>query len=79
MNNTMTEYHVHLENLNITQFSRLVEAARKTSFLVKALIWLWRTEKKETHQRQSENNRKENKTHPSVPCIDAELHAIINQ
>ena len=35
VNNIITEYRVHLENLSINQFSKLIEAARRTSGSVK--------------------------------------------
>ena len=60
INNIILDYMVYLENLNITQFTNLIEAARKTSISVKTLARVWRFEKKPPHQALtlSEKNRK---------------------
>ena len=53
VNNIITEYRVHLENLSINQFSKLIKAARRTSALVKITPpnrGGWKTERREMPQ-----------------------------
>ena len=53
VNNIITEYGVYLENLSINRFSKLIEAARKTSASVKIASPSrggWRAERKEVPQ-----------------------------
>ncbi|KAI5343499.1 hypothetical protein L3X38_011375 [Prunus dulcis] len=51
ISNIMADYRVYLENIGISQFSRLLEAVRKTSMSVKSMGQrTWRSEKKEMHQ-----------------------------
>ncbi|CAL8168380.1 unnamed protein product [Prunus armeniaca] len=50
ISNIVADYRVYLENIGISQFSRLLEAVRKTSMFVKPTGQkTWRNEKKETH------------------------------
>ena len=89
INNIIPEYRVYLENLNITQFTKLIEATRKTSLSVKAPVKTWKPERKPLHQALTTSNRerrplsgikrKEREEYLAVPCSEAELHAILDQ
>lgn len=87
--NIVPDYRVYLDNVGISQFSRLLEVVRKTSMLVKLAIQRsWRNEKKEAYQalvvedRSNYNpwKRKERdgdkKTYLLLACNDEEFHAI---
>ncbi|CAL9011987.1 unnamed protein product [Prunus brigantina] len=51
ISNIVADYRVYLENIGISQFSRLLKAVRKTSMSVKPTEQrTWRSEKKEAHQ-----------------------------
>ncbi|XP_021804720.1 uncharacterized protein LOC110749029 [Prunus avium] len=89
INNIVTDYRVYLENIGINQFSRLLEAVRKTSMSVKpAGQRSWRSEKKEAHQTlavddkssddYNSRKRKDRETYPPLPCKDEEFHAILD-
>ena len=89
INNIVLEYRVYLENLNITQFTKLVEAARKTSLSVKAPVKAWKQERKPLHQALTTSNkerrllsgikRKERKEYLAMLCSKVELHATLDQ
>ncbi|CAL9001484.1 unnamed protein product [Prunus brigantina] len=50
ISNIMADYRVYLENIGISQFSRLLEATRKTSILVKLNGQeAWKSEEEERH------------------------------
>ncbi|CAL8089747.1 unnamed protein product [Prunus armeniaca] len=87
--NIVADYRVYLENIGISQFSRLLEAVRKTSMSVKPPGQkTWRNEKKEAHQTLAINDkpsnnynsrkRKDRETYPPLPCKDEEFHAILD-
>ncbi|CAL9008804.1 unnamed protein product, partial [Prunus brigantina] len=76
-------------NIGISQFSRLLEAVRRTSMSVKpAGQRTWRNEKKEAHQTlaiddkpsndYNSRKRKDRETYPPLPCKDEEFHAILD-
>ncbi|CAL8169056.1 unnamed protein product [Prunus armeniaca] len=87
ISNIVVDYRVYLENIGISQFSRLLEAVRKTSMSVKP-VRTWRSNKKDTHQALVANDkpsndynsrkRKDRKTYPPLPCKDEEFHAILD-
>ncbi|XP_024178185.1 uncharacterized protein LOC112184129 [Rosa chinensis] len=89
INNILPEYRVYLENICITQFSRLIEAVRKTSMSIKTTTSQrsWR-DKKDTTQRDAHQAlmvderylkmKERSGTVPAVPCTDEELHAILD-
>ena len=59
VNNIIPDYRVYLENLNITQFTKLIEATRRTFISVKTPARVWRSEKLEDIWRvQAEGKRK---------------------
>ncbi|BFG41078.1 hypothetical protein CerSpe_273520 [Prunus speciosa] len=89
ISNIVADYRVYLENIGISQFSRLLEAVRKTSMSVKpAEQRSWRSEKKEMHQTlavddkssgdYNSRKRKDRETYPLLPCKDEEFHAILD-
>ncbi|VVA18732.1 PREDICTED: retrotransposon, partial [Prunus dulcis] len=89
ISNIVADYRVYLENIGISQFSRLLEAVRKTSMSVKPTGQrTWRNEKKEAHQTlavddkpsndYSARKRKDRETYPPLPCKDEEFHAILD-
>ncbi|CAL9025934.1 unnamed protein product, partial [Prunus brigantina] len=84
ISNIVADYRVYLENIGISQFSRLLEAVRKTSMSVKPAGQRgWRSEKKESHQvlatddksanDYSSRKRKDRETYPPLPCKDEEF------
>ncbi|CAL2271821.1 unnamed protein product [Prunus armeniaca] len=87
ISNIVVDYRVYLENIGITQFSRLLEAVRKTSMSVKP-VRTWRSNKKDTHQALAADDKpsndynshkwKDRKTYPPLPCKDEEFHAILD-
>ncbi|CAL8121217.1 unnamed protein product [Prunus armeniaca] len=89
ISNIVADYRVYLENIGISQFSRLLEAVRKTSMSVKPPGQrTWRNEKKEAHQAlaiddkpsndYNSRKRKDRETYPPLPCKDEEFHAILD-
>ncbi|CAL2270332.1 unnamed protein product [Prunus armeniaca] len=89
ISNIVADYRVYLENIGISQFSRLLEAVRKTSMSVRPTGQRgWRSEKKESHQvlatdekpsnDYSSRKRKDRETYPPLPCKDEEFHAILD-
>ncbi|CAL2247408.1 unnamed protein product [Prunus armeniaca] len=89
ISNIVADYRVYLENIGINQFSRLLEAVRKTSMSVKPTGQRgWRSEKKESHQvlatdekpsnDYSSRKQKDRETYPPLPCKDEEFHAILD-
>ncbi|CAL2271338.1 unnamed protein product [Prunus armeniaca] len=84
ISNIIADYRVYLENIGISQFSRLLEVVRKTSMSVKpAGQRSWRSEKKESHQMlatddkpsndYSTRKRKDRETYPPLPYKDEEF------
>ncbi|CAL9000666.1 unnamed protein product [Prunus brigantina] len=78
-----------ISNIGISQFSRLLEAVRKTSISVKLTRQeAWRSEETEAHQTLDEDaksssdcnscKRKGRETYPPLPCKDGEFHAILD-
>ncbi|KAM2174790.1 hypothetical protein ACFX1Q_034276 [Malus domestica] len=58
ISNIVADYKVYLENIGISQFSRLLEAVWKTSLLVKpSTRRSWKTDKKEAHHALAVDNR----------------------
>ncbi|KAI5335485.1 hypothetical protein L3X38_025618 [Prunus dulcis] len=50
ISNIMADYKVYLENIGISQFSRLLEAVRKTSISIKLNgLEAWKSEEEECH------------------------------
>ncbi|BFG18248.1 hypothetical protein CerSpe_045220 [Prunus speciosa] len=90
ISNIVAEYRVYLENIGINQFSRLLEAVRKTSMSVKPAAGqrTWRNEKKEAQQTlvvedklsndSNPRKRRDRETYPPLPCKDEEFHAILD-
>ncbi|CAL2271168.1 unnamed protein product [Prunus armeniaca] len=89
ISNIVADYRVYLENIGISQFSRLLEAVRKTSMSIKPPRQrTWRNEKKEAHQTlaiddkpsndYNSRKRKDRETYPPLPCKDEEFHAILD-
>ncbi|CAL8998748.1 unnamed protein product, partial [Prunus brigantina] len=89
ISNIVADYRVYLENIGISQFSRLLEAVRKTSMSVKpAGQRSWRSEKKESHQTLATDDktsndysslkRKDRETYQPLPCKNEEFHAILD-
>ncbi|CAL2270685.1 unnamed protein product [Prunus armeniaca] len=89
ISNIVADYRVYLENIGISQFSRLLEAVRKTTMSVKPKRQkTWRNEKKETHQTLAIDDKpsndynsrkpKDRETYPPLPCKDEEFHAILD-
>ncbi|CAL2265922.1 unnamed protein product [Prunus armeniaca] len=89
ISNIVADYRVYLENIGINQFSRLLEAVRKTSMSVKpAGQRSWRSKKKESHQTlatddkpsndYSARKQKDRETYPPLPCKDEEFHVILD-
>ncbi|BFG30022.1 hypothetical protein CerSpe_162960 [Prunus speciosa] len=89
ISNIVADYRVYLENIGINQFSRLLEAVRKTSMSVKPTGQrTWRNERKEVHQTlaiddkpsgdYNSRKRKDRETYPPLPCKDEEFHAILD-
>lgn len=70
-----------MENVNINQFTGLMDAAKKTSMSVKAQK-SWRSEKKDTHQTLAIEDKSSYKrkweTFQAVPCGNEEFHAILD-
>ncbi|EXB66637.1 hypothetical protein L484_024934 [Morus notabilis] len=93
INNIIPKYRVDLENVRIKKFSKLLEAAKRTSLSVKIMSGShsWREKKEAPHslaisdrpprgyplERRKRN--RENSEQPPVPCTDEEFHAILNQ
>ncbi|KAF3448183.1 hypothetical protein FNV43_RR08895 [Rhamnella rubrinervis] len=84
----MLGFLVDLENLGIIQFSRLIEAGRRTSLFVKVLTMTGKVEKKPTHRSatfdnnqasSTGSNQKEKERYPTMPYSEAELHVILGQ
>ncbi|KAK9951342.1 hypothetical protein M0R45_006790 [Rubus argutus] len=77
----LPEYRVYLENVDIGQFSRLMDAAKKTSMSVKAQR-NWRSDKKDPPQtlaiEEGPSYKKKRETFPAIPCSNEEFHAILD-
>lgn len=89
--NIVPDYRVYLDNIGISQFSRLLEAVRKTNMSVKPAIQRsWRNEEKETYQALAVEDRfdynfwkrkekdGDRKTYLSLACNDEEFHVILD-
>ncbi|CAL9028756.1 unnamed protein product [Prunus brigantina] len=88
ISNIVVDYRVYLENIGISQFSRLLEAVRKISMSVKPTgKEAWRSEETEAHQTLDEDEsssdynsckRKDKETYPPLPFKDEEFYAILD-
>ncbi|KAK9951332.1 hypothetical protein M0R45_006784 [Rubus argutus] len=77
----LPKYRVYLENVGIGQFSKLMDAAKKTSMSVKAQR-SWRSDKKDPPQtlaiEEGPSYKKKKETFPAIPCSNEEFHAILD-
>ncbi|CAL2229206.1 unnamed protein product [Prunus armeniaca] len=64
ISNIVADYRVYLENIGISQFSRLLEAVLATD--------------EKPSNDYSSRKRKDKETYPPLPCKDEEFHAILD-
>ena len=84
------EYRAHLENLDIIQFSQLLQKACKTAISVKpSIVERSKSKKKNAHQALAvstnepivgeKRKREEEEEYPPIPCIDEEMNVVIDK
>ena len=90
IDNMSHENRAHLENLDIIQFAQLLQKARKIVVSVKPCI----AEKPKSENKNApqalavstnesivreKRKREEEEEHPSIPCTDEEMNAVIDK
>ena len=90
IDNMLPDYRAHLENLDIAQFTQLLQKARKTIVLVKTversradkrstLHAFVVTSSNDTRNKKKRGKEKEFEEWPAIPCTTKEMHAIIDK